>query len=244
MARFDGGWVKIYRKLIEGDIGQNANRFSLFIKLVGWANLKDSTVEWSGKPRVCPRGSLVTSVTQLAEKVGCDKKTIRKQLDYLARRESIRIEKSHDGTFITIPNFEYHQGVQGEDDESMDHSGTIDGPKMVNGMDNGAPHIEERKNLTSKEGTALFAVPTSAEAVLGLYQSKAKSRFEALYPVEGFVEREALKAIQWCENNPKKTPRTARGYKSFFTRWLDKGWEWERKRLPTSSPARGDKVVL
>jgi DNA-binding transcriptional regulator YhcF (GntR family) len=148
MARHTGGWVKIYRAAILGDIGESFIRIGLFNALVAFANLQSSTVVWKGKPRKLARGELVTSLQELADLGGADKKTISRHLNYLALRETIFVEKSATGTFVKINNYEEYQG--------QDAEGSTQGPRgMDHGMDNDVHaigiHNEERKNKRNKE---------------------------------------------------------------------------------------------
>lgn len=109
MARYNGGWIKLYRELLETDISRNPNRLSIFIHLMGMANLEDTWVEWGSKPRLCPRGSLVTSIRELSKRTGADRGSIERQLRYLALRDTIVLETETRGTFITIKNFSAYQ---------------------------------------------------------------------------------------------------------------------------------------
>lgn len=161
MARFDGGWVKIQRKALLGDINSNYARGGLFCALVGMANLERSTVSWHGKPRDLERGEIVTSFKELAELGGVDRKTVKKHLEYLHDRETIHLEVSTQGVLIRLINFGKHQNGasildDGMDDASSDldnGSGILD-KAMAIGMVNGVPHIEEYNNIRIKEVVA------------------------------------------------------------------------------------------
>jgi hypothetical protein len=109
VARFNNGWIKVYRKLLDSDIAVNPIRFSLFVRLMGMANLEGTWVQWGAQPRLCPRGSLVTSIRELADKIGADKGSVERQIKYLALRDTIVVETETRGTFITIKNFELYQ---------------------------------------------------------------------------------------------------------------------------------------
>lgn len=114
MARFTKGWVKLYRELLGTDIAKHPTRLSLFIHLVAMANVEDSWVEWKGKPRLCPRGSLVTSMRELADIIGGDRKTVERQLKYLALRETVVVESDPRGSFVTIQNYSEYQDSQAD----------------------------------------------------------------------------------------------------------------------------------
>jgi DNA-binding transcriptional regulator YhcF (GntR family) len=169
VARFDGGWVKIRRKALLGDINSSYTRGGLFCALVAMANLKQSKVSWRGKPRELKRGEIVTSFTELAELGDVDRKTVKKHLEYLQSRETIDLETSTQGILIRLVNFGKHQDKNspGILDNDMD-SAMADGmdndmdSAMADGMDdamdigmvNGVPHIEEYNNIRIKEVVA------------------------------------------------------------------------------------------
>lgn len=148
MARFDGGWVKIYRKAILGDIGANYTRSGLFQTLIVIANIQSSTAVWKGKPRKINRGEMVTSLSELAELGECDSRTVNRHLNYLVLRGTIDVEKSNFGTFIKILNYERYQGVDAEGSVQAPHD-MLDG--MPHGLRATGIHNEERKKERKKE---------------------------------------------------------------------------------------------
>lgn len=149
MARFDGGWVKIHRRAILGDIGSNFMRGGLFMALIAMANLRPSIVAWRGRPRRLERGELVTSIDELADLGQIDRKSVLKHLNYLVLRETILLEKCFGGTFIKILNFDKYQ--------SLDAEGSQMNP---NSEDSGIPsdwtHSEEGKKERIKESAFDF----------------------------------------------------------------------------------------
>ena len=151
MARHSGGWVKLYRKAVLGDIGSSFTRGGLFSAIVAMANIQDSIVDWGGRPRKLERGQIATSLSELASLGEVDRKTVLKHLNYLRIRETINIEISSQGAIVTVLNYERYQGQDAE----WSHQGPI---SMDNGMDNGVPHNEEVKNKRTKEYSALDSI--------------------------------------------------------------------------------------
>lgn len=108
---------------------------------------------------------------------------------------------------------------------------------------NTAPGIEGRRGEEGvhKRLTA-FAAPTNAQELLSLITQKTIEEYGALYPSEGYVEREAIKAVQWCDRNSRRRPKGALGYQRFFASWLERGWEKERKSIATVVPHRSSQT--
>lgn len=244
MARHSNGWIKIYRSAILGDIGSNYIRSGLFSALVAFANLKQSTVNWNGKPRKLERGELVTSLRELADLGEVDPKTIRKHLQYLKLRETISIENCSTGTLIKINNFEEYQ--------SQDAEGSVPSPQgMDSGMDNEVhaawiyneelknKRIKELKNNTSSLPTIVdslkqtISISSFKDFDLILNQ-KAKQNYAELYPDIDFLKREFLKMHNWLIANPKKNLKSQAGWTRFVSTWLDKGWPQYQNSLPSN----------
>lgn len=120
MARFDRGWLKLWRKSAFSDIGQNWTLFGAWNCLLVIANVQPSDCVWNGKRRKIERGQILTSYSELAELGQVNRRTATKWIDYLASRESIKIEKSPCGSkrgmIITILNFEKYQQNTNETD--------------------------------------------------------------------------------------------------------------------------------
>lgn len=240
MARHKNGWVKLWRKAALGDINSNFTRGGLFGAVVCMANIQNSTVSWKGKPRKLERGEVVTSLQELAELGEVDPRTVARHLNYLALRETISVEKCSTGTLIKINNYERYQGVDAEDSEPSPDD-------MQNGMHNGLRatgiHNEELKNKRIKETSRTVpekSGPVQIETVedlLGLFSEKVKAEWLILYPDPDFVQREAIKALHYYDNNPGKKPKVERGWKKAFSSWLGRGWSYHAKNLKGQKPA-------
>jgi hypothetical protein len=78
--------------------------------------------------------------------------------------------------------------------------------------------------------------PESPEGLFVQLPPSTKARWAALYPEREFLEREVIKALNWCEANPHRTPRTLRGWSRFMSSWFDRGWVKHAKQMPTQRP--------
>src|SRR3990167_4652786 len=206
MARFNRGYFKIYREGVFGDIGDNLIRLGLFTKLVGMANLKESTIDWNGKPHQLKRGELVTSISEIANHGEIDWKTFKKHLKYLIQRGTISCLTSHGGTIVTIVNYDKYQAITNTVENGMENG-------MANTVENGVPHIEEIKKLLS-------AVSHSAQR-----------RWLKLYSDPEWIRVRFIRMIAWLEDNSSKAPK--KKWASFIGRWLSNDWEEYRKTIPS-----------
>jgi hypothetical protein len=110
MPRLVSGYYLVHRSMNEGDIGKSPYAFRIMCELISRANIKESTISWRGRPRKCPRGSLLISIHSFSEDLGMDRHTVTKWLVYLKNRGTIGLETlPHQGTFISILNYDAYQ---------------------------------------------------------------------------------------------------------------------------------------
>lgn len=145
MARFEGGWFKIYRKMLKLD--RQANDFFgdghcalIWIYLIGWANVQDSKCKFGGKQITLTRGQLLTSVAELTKATGFGRQTIRRCLAYLEKNEKINQQTNQHGTLVTVINYETYQSKEESPNQPTNQRPTNDQPLM-----------EEVKNKRPKE---------------------------------------------------------------------------------------------
>jgi hypothetical protein len=114
MARFNNGWVKLYRSVADADLADNPLLLGLWIKLLLWAHWKPSKIVWKGQQRELPAGSVVFGVREIARKWRVSPDSISRWLKYLVDSGRIAWESSARGSVVTILNWEQYQS---EDDD-------------------------------------------------------------------------------------------------------------------------------
>ena len=111
MARFESGWIKFHRRVINEDIGWHGVQLAVWITLLCWATRFETIISWQGKPRTIPPGSIVTAIRELATHLKFSKDAVARALQRLVSRDSIRIESTTRGSLITICNWAEYQEV-------------------------------------------------------------------------------------------------------------------------------------
>lgn len=114
MARFNGGWVKLYRSVMEGDIKDNPYLLALWSWLLAAATWKESKLLDGGKQRVLPPGSVVFGMSELAATWDCSTSTIWRWAHYLHDTHRIVLETGTRGCIVTILNWDVYQGQEDE----------------------------------------------------------------------------------------------------------------------------------
>ncbi len=111
MSRFENGYFKIWRKLLDSDIGRDPVVLSIFLHLMSMANRFSSWVRYRGVPTQCPPGGMVTSITELIDRTGASRTQVRRALKYLEVRETILVKTDRRGKLITIPKYWEYQNT-------------------------------------------------------------------------------------------------------------------------------------
>lgn len=98
------------------------------------------------------------------------------------------------------------------------------------------------KNKEKEKGDARGGeIPSSSDDLLKITSPEILKLYA---DSPDYTAREAVKAWAWVENNSHKAPRTMRGFRQFFSGWLERGWDEHRKKLPsnvnTQSSTPGD----
>jgi len=112
MARFNKGWVKAWRDMVDGDLPQNIWLWGIWNWLLYSATWKPTKIIWKGKQREIPAGSVVMGLVELSNKWGCSINTIKRWLKYLEESERIMLEMCTRGTLVTLRNWDVYQSQE------------------------------------------------------------------------------------------------------------------------------------
>lgn len=111
----DGGFIKIYRKLLDWEWHDDPYLVALWVHLLLEANWEDK--KWHGK--VIKRGQMLCSLASLAEKTGLSVQQTRTRLERLEQTGEINKQTTNKWTLITICNFDKYQ----VNDSDSQHAG-------------------------------------------------------------------------------------------------------------------------
>lgn len=120
MAMKSEGYIKVFRSIEDWEWIGNPNMLCLWIHLLLMANREDD--EWRGIS--IPRGSLITSRSQLAEVSGLTDNQVRRCIENLQNSQQITSKTTNKYTIITICNYESYQGGAGSQKPAKDQQKT------------------------------------------------------------------------------------------------------------------------
>jgi hypothetical protein len=156
MARFDGGWIRIERKLLGGDIAQNGLCLSLWVWLLCSAAVFESKIRWKNEARTLKPGDVWFSLADLAGQWGISKSTLHKHLRYLADSERLKYESGTQGCIVSILNWSKYQEdwkgarTSNELGPNEDRTGDERGEnEEETAHERGAKHIEQYNKVQS-----------------------------------------------------------------------------------------------
>jgi len=141
MPRFNNGFIKLHRTIMDGDLATHNAIFALFVRLIIMANWRETKIYWSGKQIVLPPGSVVCGGEELAEKLQVSRRTLRRYLSYLTDTSRIAQLTNSQGTIVTILNYSKYQVEGNLDSESLPNKRPINAQQTPNKR----PLIEEGK---------------------------------------------------------------------------------------------------
>lgn len=102
-----GGYVKLYRSLLEWEWYQDTNTKTVFIHLLLTANYEDKN--WKGQ--IIGRGQKVTSYQKLADELNLSVQNIRTAIKHLISTGEITNQQNAKYSLITIKNYDKFQEV-------------------------------------------------------------------------------------------------------------------------------------
>ena len=113
----EGGWLKLYRELINKPIWQctTPEQKAILITLLCMANHEEKEWIWQGKKYKCQPGQFITSLKSIAEKSGTSIKNVRTALKNFEQiYEFSASESTNRNRLVTITNWELYQSNKGK----------------------------------------------------------------------------------------------------------------------------------
>ena len=116
----NGNYIKLNRQLLEWRYWYSETAVKLWILILMKANWKDG---WFMGDRI-QRGSLATSMSNLAIEAGCSEPTVRRWLAKFEEDGQITWKATNRYTQINVINYGFYQDVHDESDERVTNQTT------------------------------------------------------------------------------------------------------------------------
>lgn len=124
MARYTGGYLKLWRSVLESDIGENGHCLAIWTWLLLAASWKEFSFSQDGTTKTYPAGSVVYGQRELATQLGFPLTTVNRWIKFLVRTERIRNETGTRGSIATICNWNEYQSPEEVAEHKRNTSGT------------------------------------------------------------------------------------------------------------------------
>lgn len=146
-----GGWIKIHTKLLDWEWSSCPETMALWIHLLLCANYDDN--HWKGIE--IPRGTLVTTIRELASETGLSVKQVRTNLERLKRTNEVAIKTTNKYTTITICKYDTYQLRQDfEGKQEGTHEDKQRANKGQTQYNTEIKTLSSKKDILSKERTS------------------------------------------------------------------------------------------
>jgi len=105
-----GGYVRIYRKILENPIWTNAKLLQIWIWCLLKANHRANTFIWNGEIMTLREGEFITGRDTGSKEVGLSPSGFYKNIQLLEKFSYISVNSNNRFTHITIINWAKYQG--------------------------------------------------------------------------------------------------------------------------------------
>lgn len=167
----NGGWVKVWRKMLEADDFTSDGLMShVFIQVLLRASRHPGHARLNGAHIDTPPGTLLVKIRSFAELLGMSKDVLCRKLKYLHDRGTLEVKTGREGTVITVVNFASYQA----DETKTRHERDRDETETRHERDKRGPlqevrtkNEEKRNNGEPVEAAQLNAAPVKPVDLFG-----------------------------------------------------------------------------
>jgi len=191
MSKSDG-WIKFHRKFIDSNIGDQPEVGWVWIHLLLRANWEDRQLV---NGEILKRGQLIISQRKFSKEIGLTRQQVRTAFLTLSTIRNLTHESTHQGTLISIVNYDKYQSLEDESNPPINPPLTHSQPKNKNLKKEEGKNVRNLKKILDKESKVLFSSwldykDEKGESFKPLGLKAAVTRFLTL------VEKHGIKTIE------------------------------------------------
>lgn len=217
-----GGWIKLYRELLEKPIWfeSTPEQKTILITLLLMANHDGRQWEWQGQQYYAGPGQFVTSLSKIAEKAGpgISIKNVRTALARFEKYNFLANQSTKRNRLITINNWAFYQDKDA-------HGGKDDGKDLAKNGQRDGKDLATNKNVRMEECKNIVVVNENSSSIQNVI-----AEYEQVFGIAGSL---TIQNIQfWCQDlSPElviaaiseSKKANARSFK--YTEAILKNWE-------------------
>ncbi len=152
----DGGYIKLYRSILDWEWYTDVNTYRLFLHLLLKANYEPK--KWRG--RVVERGQVVTGRLALAQELKISERAVRTALEHLKSTGEVTVESTSKYSVITIVNYAKYQDRPDATDQQTDQRPVTQPTSERPTNDQQTTTTKEIKKERNEEGKKYNTPPT------------------------------------------------------------------------------------
>ena len=201
----DGGWIRLYRKLLKNPMMEDPDYLAVWINLLLRAGYSESYYMFNGKKLTLAPGEFITGRKKLSKTTGVSESKIYRILRYYESEQQILVKSNNRFSRITIVNWIEYQSIgttELEDNEQQMNNqrttseqpvNTIKKYKKVKKEKNNIPYDEILSYLNTKAGTGFKRVDSNTNWI--------DIRWKEKYTVDDFKKVIDIKCSEWKTDN-------------------------------------------
>ena len=215
----DGGWIKVYRKLLDWEWWHDINTSRLYLYLLLAVN--HTNKKWRGVQ--IQRGQIITSQQHLSANTGLTRQSVRSSLYRLKSTNEITIDVTSKYTVVTLVNYGLYQDSQLQSTNKTTSKVTIEQPAINQVLTTTKEGNKEKNVKNIGERKELFFA--NVQNVFNLEKEK--------FPNLNSQDVESFKSY-WAEAS--KTAKKMRWEKQDAFDVSLRLQTWQRRKLEKDSP--------
>lgn len=103
------GWIKLHRKIRDNWIWEDPEKLRAWLDILMMVNHEDKQIPFNGGVITIEKGQKLTSIEQLADRWGWNRKRVMRFLASLEASEMCLTKRTPNGTTITVVNWAFYQ---------------------------------------------------------------------------------------------------------------------------------------
>ena len=228
-----GGWIKLYRSILDSPIFNDELRLKAWIHLLLKVNHKREQTIINGNFVWVERGQTITSIRKLAAEWKCERRTVKRILEQLQNEDMIRYEiRANQCTTITIVKYGFYQDdgtTECTTECTTDYTTecTTDYTQTrMNKNEKNEKNEKKRESAASDEATPA----RDPKHKFGLYQKVLLTDAELDRLKADFGEDKAREAIEFLDEYIEMKGYKAKSHNLAIRRWVFDAIKEKRQR--------------
>ena len=200
----DNGHIKIHRKMLEWEWYQDTNTFVLFLHCLLIANWKEG--RFMGN--VIPRGSFVSSYSQLAQETNLSVQNVRTAISHLKSTGELTSKSHAKFTIFTVVNYNKYQDDNRQTNNQLTNNQQATNKQLTTIEEGNKERKKEENNINNKK------------YIYGEFRHVKLTNAERDRLFKDYGEEETLEAIKFLDEYKERKGYTSKNDNLTLRKWV------------------------